>query len=385
MYALTKDKPFYCALLLLIVFLWYPPTNHRLYKKWFFGFSAALRTISLLTAMGTFAHLILAIKNNADIDISEDIGDLTGFVGCMTICLNFLMYHSEWAKLFNQLSDFKHFGQPPEYEKVVKQGNFTTLMCIIYTIPGMLSYCCMSYIDIPNCKKNNILKGLNEPCGMINPTWLPLEEMKGTYFIMFYFLQAVGIFIYLPSSFVICTVPWEAVGVIVARINHLKGIFKDVFRQDDEDRCIGQLQYCIQYHQDIIKTSQELSFLVRRTVKNLFLLIAMIIGSLGSQVLKSSTPKAVTFVLGYIMAMFFICHAGQRLIDESLDLTNQIYDSKWYDMKPKIKRDIAFVLARCQKPMTLTGPPSMICLGHVLFNTIIKTSYSYLTLLNEMV
>ncbi|XP_050315963.1 odorant receptor 67c-like [Anthonomus grandis grandis] len=385
MYELRKDKPFYCTLTLLNIFLWYPLNESSQYITVFFTLSGLLRCISILSGLGTLMHLVMIIKNNIDIEISEDIGDLTGFVGCMVVCLTFLFHHSRWSHLFNNILDFKHFGTPPDYGKIVKRGNFISLICLLYTIPGMLWYCFVSYMQVPECKELNVQKHLNEPCGMVNPTWLPIKDVSGTSFIVCYLFQVIGIFVYLPSAFAICIIPWEAVEVIVARINHLKGIFKEAFESDDIEYSRKKLGYCISYHQDILTMSKELSELVRITIGSTFLTAAIVIGSLGSQLLRESTPKAISFVMGYISATFFVCHAGQRLIDESLNLANFVYDSRWYEVSPKLRKELVFVLTRCQKAMCLAASAYMGSAGYVLFCIMIKTSYSYLTLLNQMV
>nr|QXE93226.1 odorant receptor 49 [Eucryptorrhynchus scrobiculatus] len=385
MYVLAKDKPFFVTLNVLNMFFWYPINHEKTHEKWFYICSLLLRTISLLSALGTLVHLVLAIKDNTNIELSEDIGDLTGFIGCMLVCPNILFTNAKWSELFNKLLDFKQFGKPPNYDKIVKRGNLISLISMMYATQGMLWYCFVTYIQAPECRRMNTEKNLREHCGMVNPTWLPFKQVQGATFYACYLFQLIGIFVYLPPSFATCMIPWEAVEIIVARLNHLKGLFKDVFNPQNRKLYKKRLRYCISYHQDIIKISEELNVLVKATMGKVFITAAVVIGSLGRQVLQESTPKAVSFIMGYIIGMFFLCHAGQRLIDESLNLTEYVYDSRWYEIDPEIKRDVVFVLARCQKPIHLTTPASMGSLGYFLFSIMIKTSYSYLTLLNQMV
>ncbi|XP_066251345.1 putative odorant receptor 85d [Euwallacea similis] len=385
MYSPGKNKPFYYTLILLKLFLWYPLKSDRLYMRIFFSFSCLLRLMSFLTALGTLAHLVIVIRDKVDVDISEDIGDLSGFIGCMVVCLSFLTQHSRWCNFFKRLLNFKHFGTPPTYQAVVQKGNLGTLVCIVYTIPGMFWYCYLTYKDIPLCEVQNRRLGRKEPCGMVNPTWMPHSQMEGTPFFVWYLLQSFGIFIYLPSSFAICSIPMEAVGIIISRIDHLRAKFKDLLKLRDRSIYKKQIQYCVSYHQDIIEVSKELSALVKSTMGSLLLTAAVVIGSLGSQVIKASTPKAISFIMGYVAAMFLVCHAGQRLIDESLNLTDEVYNTQWYRVDPSFRKDFTFILARCQKPLSMPGPASIGAANYGLFLIVIKTSYSYLTLLNEMI
>jgi len=48
-------------------------------------------------------------------------------------------------------------------------------------------------------------------------------------------------------------------------------------------------------------------------------------------------------------------------------LADQVYWMEWYEQQPKIRKDLRFVLARCQKPLGLVGPPSMGFAGYSLF------------------
>lgn len=119
--------------------------------------------------------------------------------------------------------------------------------------------------------------------------------------------------------------------------------------------------------------------MVQATLGTLLLTGAVVIGSLGSQVIKASTPKAVTFILGYVTTIFMVCHGGQKLINQSLTLADQVYWMEWYEQKPKIRKDLRFVLARCQKPLGLVGPPSMGFAGYSLF---LIVSFLWSTLVN---
>lgn len=265
MYTISKEKPFYCTLVLLRAFFWYPDTPKCSLS--FILCSLVLRLLSILVALGTLVHLVLnftgkqsslqycqVLLNSLIVEetkaaISEDIGDLTGFVGCMSSCLNFLWHHSNWSSFFNRLLDFKQFGTPPGYVKMVRRGNLTTLACILYTIPGMLWYSYLTHLDIPRCEALNRKFGMKEACGMVNPTWIPTgyDRGNGWRFWVLYVLQCTGIFVYLPSNFVIANIPLEAVGIIVTRIDHLNSKLK---------RCgsdLGRLYHCVKYHQDIIE------------------------------------------------------------------------------------------------------------------------------------
>ncbi|KAJ8961300.1 hypothetical protein NQ318_008986, partial [Aromia moschata] len=60
---------------------------------------------------------------------------------------------------------------------------------------------------------------------------------------------------------------------------------------------------------------------------------------------------------GYVLALFLLCHAGQRLTDETRTIGCALYKSKWYKADAKIMRDVLLVLLRCKKPSILEAVP----------------------------
>nr|QNH68040.1 odorant receptor 14 [Apriona germarii] len=112
------------------------------------------------------------------------------------------------------------------------------------------------------------------------------------------------------------------------------------------------------------------------------LICAIVFGTIGNQALKSKPLGALLYLLGYVVALFLPCHAGQRLLDETLSVSDAVYESKWYDCDVRTMKDILFIIARCQNPQYLDALP-LGSFNYPLFLLIVKTSYSYLTLLQQ--
>ena len=65
MYMIQKDKPFFYALNILSYLFWYPSKNEKKFHVFFFAICGILRILSLLTALGTLIHSILAINGKS--------------------------------------------------------------------------------------------------------------------------------------------------------------------------------------------------------------------------------------------------------------------------------------------------------------------------------
>nr|XP_015838558.1 PREDICTED: odorant receptor 85b-like [Tribolium castaneum] len=86
--------------------------------------------------------------------------------------------------------------------------------------------------------------------------------------------------------------------------------------------------------------------------------------------------------IGWILALFIGCVAGQYLINASEILPSAIWTAKWYDADLELKKKVLFMLARSQKSLFIrAGPFGILC--YPLFVTVLKTSYSILCMLTS--
>ncbi|KAJ8961298.1 hypothetical protein NQ318_008984 [Aromia moschata] len=95
---------------------------------------------------------------------------------------------------------------------------------------------------------------------------------------------------------------------------------------------------------------------------------------------QSKSPGCAIFCISFIAALFWICYAGQRILDEirqillSAEATilcpllmvclfqtssvgDAIYDSKWYEADPKLAQYVILIIRRSQRPATLRALP----------------------------
>ncbi|CAH1155990.1 unnamed protein product [Phaedon cochleariae] len=73
--------------------------------------------------------------------------------------------------------------------------------------------------------------------------------------------------------------------------------------------------------------------------------------------------------------------AGFRFLT-STSVSDVIYSMDWYNLEKDLQRDLMIVMMRCQKPVLVRAGP----FGTMRYSTIVtilKTSYSYITLLKQ--
>ncbi|XP_072932780.1 odorant receptor 4-like [Epargyreus clarus] len=89
------------------------------------------------------------------------------------------------------------------------------------------------------------------------------------------------------------------------------------------------------------------------------------------------------FLVTATTQIWLLCWYGQRLLDASEGVSEALYNSGWYTSSMKIKKSILIMIHRSQKQVQVTTYGfSIICLA--TYSTIIKTSWSYFTLLINM-
>ncbi|XP_028031825.1 odorant receptor 4-like [Bombyx mandarina] len=87
-----------------------------------------------------------------------------------------------------------------------------------------------------------------------------------------------------------------------------------------------------------------------------------------------------SFLTTALSQTWLLCWYGQRLLESSEGVSDALYNSGWYNVSKKIKGSILIMLHRAQKEVHVTTYGfSVISLSS--YTTIIKTSWSYFTLL----
>ncbi|XP_047534351.1 odorant receptor 85b-like [Vanessa atalanta] len=93
--------------------------------------------------------------------------------------------------------------------------------------------------------------------------------------------------------------------------------------------------------------------------------------------------KNLTASLGIMFAIFIIAWPGQMLSDASNNVATAAYRCLWYERGKKFRKCIAIIIARSQRECHLSAL-GFSDLTLAMFSKVISTSWSYLSLLNQM-
>ncbi|XP_066150630.1 odorant receptor 22c-like [Euwallacea fornicatus] len=90
------------------------------------------------------------------------------------------------------------------------------------------------------------------------------------------------------------------------------------------------------------------------------------------------------YILAYLSLISLMCFCGQKLEDQIMNIRHSVYLSKWYNCDMKVRKLLPLVLLRGQGKARLEALP----IGNVnlmLLLTVLKTTYSYITLLQQTI
>ncbi|XP_061729085.1 putative odorant receptor 92a [Cydia pomonella] len=90
-----------------------------------------------------------------------------------------------------------------------------------------------------------------------------------------------------------------------------------------------------------------------------------------------------SFLLMSLMQIYLLCFYGDMIMTSSMEVSNAMYNSKWYTVNAKVAKHLYVVQMRAQKPSKLTAY-SYADVNLKAFTKILSTAWSYFALLKTM-
>lgn len=202
-------------------------------------------------------------------------------------------------------------------------------------------------------------------------------------FMIGFFYQA---FVNLTFVFPIATASGVAVVVLVhvlAGFEVLKILIEKLnVESQNESKLWKQI---ILLHWNLIEQIRELSDAFSWTVFLLELICYFcFLNAWITQHYSRSSFIFFVYILSLANQYFFICLGNEKIQEKFVELFEKLYDTPWYEMKPKNRITLSLVLQMSQKPFGIGAGP----FHQATFDTFLSTSkrwYSFIIVLNNII
>lgn len=120
------------------------------------------------------------------------------------------------------------------------------------------------------------------------------------------------------------------------------------------------LQEILKRHQELFKISDDIKSLFTFIFFYTFIQGAVSISSCGFQLFAAEyitdTIFSICYTASSVSQVFLYCYFGEKLKTTSEDISNNIFESNWYELKDiEMKKDVLFIAMRSQKACVLSG------------------------------
>ncbi|XP_022112395.2 odorant receptor 85b-like [Pieris rapae] len=201
----------------------------------------------------------------------------------------------------------------------------------------------------------------------------------------YFYISIVGatvhICAYIAIDFILTSITFDVSGLLAALQVDLNDMKVD---NEEQDKDYSLVKEIVKDHQKLLRVVDNVNLIfgpllfVQVTFSSIIICCFGFLTIVGKDLIKS---LLATF--GVILAMFNFCWSGQLLSDASSGIAEAAYNCPWYNRSVKFRKYIQIIIIRAQKPCTL----SALGFSDVTLTTlskILSTSWSYLSLLNQM-
>uniref|UniRef100_A0A1A9W8D3 Odorant receptor n=1 Tax=Glossina brevipalpis TaxID=37001 RepID=A0A1A9W8D3_9MUSC len=141
---------------------------------------------------------------------------------------------------------------------------------------------------------------------------------------------------------------------------------------------------CIDLHRQTVELAEEFNNIFRVNVFIKFAISCLQIACLAFQLVqgreKADQMFHFSFLISATLQFFLYCYGGQKIKDESLAVSNCIYQSfQWQVVETNLRKSLLIVMMRSQKACNLTGV--FFTADLPLFLWVLKTAGSFITML----
>nr|ALR72562.1 odorant receptor OR17 [Colaphellus bowringi] len=341
--------------------------------------------LSLSTAyfsIGAAIHLVVNVRSGAFVNVDKDVGTIISYYGALYFISRYLGNIKYIIILYKQFSDFKTYGLPNNFEKTNKLLNKFSKIYFVYHMFIVTGMTTSTLLTIGTCEEENLENNINDICGLVGPTWLPFEFDYFPLKQIVYGYQVYCSFVIFQLAGHLSYTLMESVEHLIIRFEHVGHTFVEALNEKNSYTRREKFYVAIQYHNDVIQMGKLLNSCFAPSLIVHISLTGPVLGVAGYRFLTEIPLDSTCLFFGWMFSTFIVCRGGQRLSEASLAVGDVIYRVNWYNLETDLQRDLKMVMLRSRKPVYLRAGP----FGPMTYSTIVtilKTCYSYITLLKQ--
>lgn len=277
----------------------------------------------------------------------------------------FIRRNSSFRQLVKDLGDFTTFPKPKNFDKVNKRMDILTHFLVIYAIVAVFVFGIFGIIDRADCLAENIELNLRRICGMLAPVLLPQSfNYNETMFWIGFINQLYTASAVCAAGILVMLILLGTTEILITRIQDFKKVLQKPFLELDATKRKHYLNYCVRYHCYIIDLGDKLNDNVSALAFVLASFTSGILAITSFQFLLKPEPKTFLHCLAWIMLLMMLSASGQRLIDESSEISETIYSTDWFVGNVEAQKYVQMIILRSNKNMFISS-----VFGQISFET----------------
>ncbi|NP_001177508.1 odorant receptor 68 [Nasonia vitripennis] len=221
---------------------------------------------------------------------------------------------------------------------------------------------------------------------MLLKAYYPFDYKSSPVFEIMCFIQVI-------QGLLMCSIQALSESLLIALVSHVSGHIDlmnkqiNVVSKSYDGQNSLTLKLVIKSHLKVLNLVNKIESVYTYVSLTQVCLSTFIICVTGFVVLTMNSANEIVVMIKYIMLYFTLlwqsfsfCFAGQHLLNKSDMIPYQVYDALWYKAEATEMKAILFIIKRAQTPLSLSAG-KFIALSAQTFTLIIKTSFSYLSVL----
>ncbi|CAH1168893.1 unnamed protein product [Phyllotreta striolata] len=361
------------------------PQNHEFLNpgKIFYIKFVVKAVLSSFLLIGSILHLvhsiIVNIFNHVELDVAYSTALLIGYF----LMLSLILKMDKIGKFYTELSNFKEYEKPMDFEETNRRYNKYALMHFIYIMIFVLTSSLFSNIfKIETCRRENMEKGIHEVCGLYLYVWLPFN-IDFTPVKQIYAICQIISTTYVHTFIGVCA--WmvlESSEHVSIRFKHSGYLYSLAGVENDARKKKILFHKAIKYHKYSIRLGELLAEIYYVFMFAHMFMTSVILGYDLYAFLKTYDVSTFIMSIAWVNGVFMVSHGGQRLQDMSRQVGDEVYASNWTDYDISMQKEVSFVIMRCQKHMSLKAI-FIGDVGYMPFLSVLKAAYSYVMLMTN--